>query len=31
VELAESGLCRMVRQAEAPVPGARILPAPANR
>jgi 4-diphosphocytidyl-2-C-methyl-D-erythritol kinase len=26
VELAESGLCRMVRQAEGPVPGARILP-----
>jgi 4-diphosphocytidyl-2-C-methyl-D-erythritol kinase len=31
VELAESGLCRMVRQAEGPVPGARILPAPINR
>ncbi|WP_133981088.1 4-(cytidine 5'-diphospho)-2-C-methyl-D-erythritol kinase [Kribbella voronezhensis] len=31
VDLAESGLCRMVRQAEGPVPGARILPAPANR
>jgi 4-diphosphocytidyl-2-C-methyl-D-erythritol kinase len=26
VELAESGLCRMVRQAEGPVSGARILP-----
>jgi 4-diphosphocytidyl-2-C-methyl-D-erythritol kinase len=31
VELAESGLCRMVRQAEGPVPGARILPAPISR
>lgn len=31
VELAESGLCRMVRQAEGPVPGARIHPAPINR
>jgi 4-diphosphocytidyl-2-C-methyl-D-erythritol kinase len=31
VELAESGLCRMVRQAEAPVPGARILPASVSR
>ncbi len=31
VELAESSLCRMVRQAEAPVPGARILPAPISR
>lgn len=31
VELAGSGLCRMVRQAEGPVPGARILPVPANR
>jgi 4-diphosphocytidyl-2-C-methyl-D-erythritol kinase len=31
VELAESSLCRMVRQAEGPVPGARILPAPISR
>jgi 4-diphosphocytidyl-2-C-methyl-D-erythritol kinase len=31
VDLAESGLCRMVRQAEAPVPGARILPAIVSR
>ncbi|WP_202872183.1 4-(cytidine 5'-diphospho)-2-C-methyl-D-erythritol kinase [Kribbella soli] len=31
VELAESGRCRMVRQAEGPVPGARILPAIVNR
>jgi 4-diphosphocytidyl-2-C-methyl-D-erythritol kinase len=31
VELAESGLCRMVRQAEGPVPGARILPASVSR
>jgi 4-diphosphocytidyl-2-C-methyl-D-erythritol kinase len=31
VELAESGLCRMVRQAEGPVPGARILPASVAR
>lgn len=31
VELAESGLCRMVRQAEGPVPGARILPVPISR
>lgn len=31
VELAASGLCRMVRQAEGPVPGARILPAPITR
>jgi 4-diphosphocytidyl-2-C-methyl-D-erythritol kinase len=31
VDLAESGLCRMVRQAEGPVPGARILPAIVSR
>ncbi len=31
VELAESGLCRMVRQAEGPVPGARVLPAAVSR
>ncbi|HWD80235.1 MAG TPA: 4-(cytidine 5'-diphospho)-2-C-methyl-D-erythritol kinase, partial [Kribbella sp.] len=31
VDLAESGLCRMVRQAEGPVPGARILPASVSR
>lgn len=31
VQLAGSGLCRMVRQAEGPVPGARILPAPISR
>lgn len=31
VELAESGLCRMVRQAEGPVPGARILPTSVSR
>jgi len=28
VDLADSGLCRMVRQAEGPVPGARIIPGP---
>lgn len=30
VHLADSGLCRMVRQAEGPVPGARIIPGPAR-
>jgi len=31
VELADSGLCQIVRQAEGPVPGARILPAAVPR
>lgn len=31
VQLAGSGLCRMVRQAEGPVPGARVLPVRADR